>query len=102
MMSVINEPNILDKLINDNKNDKIRLCHNYNLIGIYLCSLDLMQEEIGSCSIDDISVRVMTRVIGRYPERSQIIIDAGWTALSKQGPLNNGSHAVFQGYPGLK
>lgn len=62
---------------------------------------DLTQMVIGSCGLDDLAVRVMTRVIGRYPGRKQIVIDAGWTALSKHGPLENGSYSLFQGYPGL-
>lgn len=36
---------------------------------------------IGSCSLDDVAVRVLTRVIGHSPHRNQLLIDCGWTGL---------------------
>lgn len=36
---------------------------------------------IGSCSLEDVAVRVMTRVIGHCPHRNQLLIDCGWTGL---------------------
>ena len=48
---------------------------------------DAFQATIGSCSFDDCAVSVLTTVVGSYPERSAIIIDAGALALSKDlGP----------------
>ena len=42
--------------------------------------------QLGSCKDEDIAARVLTRVIGHFPEaRNQIIIDGGWLALSEQG-----------------
>lgn len=44
-------------------------------------SLDVQQSIIGSCNLDDVSVRVLTRVIGHCPHRNQLLIDCGWTGL---------------------
>ncbi len=42
--------------------------------------------QLGSCSEEDIAAVVVTRVIGHFPgERNQLLIDAGFTALSQQG-----------------
>ena len=61
-----------------------------------------MQRDIGSCTTKDIAIRVVTRVVGQYIPRKQLVIDAGWTALSKQGPLSNGSFVEFDGAPELR
>lgn len=48
---------------------------------------DAFQATIGSCALTDVAVSVLTTVIGSYPERSALIIDAGALALSKDlGP----------------
>jgi D-serine deaminase-like pyridoxal phosphate-dependent protein len=48
---------------------------------------DLTQMRLGSCSFEDIALRVRASVIGRYPDRSKLVIDAGALALSKDlGP----------------
>ena len=44
---------------------------------------DRTQAAIGSCTIDDIALSVLTEVIGVYPERKMILVDAGALALSK-------------------
>jgi D-serine deaminase-like pyridoxal phosphate-dependent protein len=44
---------------------------------------DLFQASIGSCSTQDIALSVLTEVIGVYPERAQILVDAGALAMSK-------------------
>ncbi|HJQ55479.1 MAG TPA: alanine racemase [Vineibacter sp.] len=44
---------------------------------------DLDQAGIGSCGAGDIAVSVMASVIGHYPHRNQLLIDAGALALSK-------------------
>jgi D-serine deaminase-like pyridoxal phosphate-dependent protein len=49
--------------------------------GIYMFG-DLMQAAIGSCKLEDIAVSVLASVIGVYPERNQVLIDAGSLALS--------------------
>ena len=41
---------------------------------------------MGSCEDKDIAARVLTRIIGHFPgKRNQMIIDAGFLALSEQG-----------------
>ncbi|XP_078072038.1 D-serine dehydratase isoform X2 [Mustelus asterias] len=64
---------------------------------------DVQQMMIGSCQMDDIAVRVLTRVIGHYPHRNQLLVDCGWTALSLHslGRLPTG-YAVIDGHPDLK
>ena len=48
---------------------------------------DAFQATLGSCSIKDVAVSVLTTVVGSYPERGEAIIDAGALALSKDaGP----------------
>jgi D-serine deaminase-like pyridoxal phosphate-dependent protein len=48
---------------------------------------DAFQATIGSCNLEDCAVSVLTTVIGSYPERHAIIVDAGALALSKDvGP----------------
>ena len=48
---------------------------------------DAFQATIGSCSRDDVAVSVLTTVVGSYPERGALIIDAAALALSKDtGP----------------
>jgi D-serine deaminase-like pyridoxal phosphate-dependent protein len=48
---------------------------------------DAFQSTIGSCTLEDCAVSVLTTVIGSYPERGTIIVDAGALALSKdRGP----------------
>ena len=44
---------------------------------------DLDQEFIGSCGAGDLALSVLASVIGHYPHRNQMLIDAGALALSK-------------------
>lgn len=44
---------------------------------------DAFQSTIGSCTLDDVAVSVLTTVVGSYPERGSLIVDAGALALSK-------------------
>ncbi|XP_026883176.2 D-threo-3-hydroxyaspartate dehydratase [Electrophorus electricus] len=64
---------------------------------------DVQQSLIGSCRLEDVAVRVLTRVIGHYPHRNQLLVDSGWAALSQDGGgcLPTG-YAVIQGHPELK
>ncbi|XP_051879474.1 D-threo-3-hydroxyaspartate dehydratase isoform X1 [Pristis pectinata] len=64
---------------------------------------DVQQLMIGSCQMDDIAVRVLTRVIGHYPHRNQLLVDCGWTGLSLHslGKLPTG-FALVEGHPELK
>jgi D-serine deaminase-like pyridoxal phosphate-dependent protein len=48
---------------------------------------DAFQAAIGSCAREDVAVSVLTTVVGSYPERGSLIVDAGALALSKDaGP----------------
>ena len=48
---------------------------------------DAFQATIGSCAMDDVAVSVLTTVVGSYPDRNNLIVDAGALALSKDtGP----------------
>jgi D-serine deaminase-like pyridoxal phosphate-dependent protein len=48
---------------------------------------DAFQTAIGSCRAEDVAVSVLATVIGSYPERNQLVVDAGALALSKdRGP----------------
>lgn len=50
---------------------------------------DAFQAAIGSCTLEDVAFSVLVRVIGRYPERSELLVDGGALALSKdQGPTH--------------
>jgi D-serine deaminase-like pyridoxal phosphate-dependent protein len=50
--------------------------------GVYVFN-DLDQEFIGSCGPNDLALSVLASVIGHYPHRNQLLIDAGALALSK-------------------
>jgi D-serine deaminase-like pyridoxal phosphate-dependent protein len=50
--------------------------------GVYVFN-DLDQALIGSCAPEDIALSVLASVIGHYPHRNQMLIDAGALALSK-------------------
>ena len=50
-----------------------------------LVYFDLMQHQQGSCTLHDIGALLIAPVIGRYPERSEIVIHGGAVHLSKEG-----------------
>nr|XP_055040750.1 D-threo-3-hydroxyaspartate dehydratase [Misgurnus anguillicaudatus]XP_055040751.1 D-threo-3-hydroxyaspartate dehydratase [Misgurnus anguillicaudatus] len=64
---------------------------------------DVQQSLIGSCRLENVAVRVLTRVIGHYPHRNQLLVDCGWTALSHDGGgrLPTG-YCIIEGHPDLK
>ncbi len=70
----------------------------------FVVMVDVQQSSIPSCQVSDIAVRVATRVVGSYPHREQILVDAGWTAVSLDGKgmLPNGSFCIFYNEPMLK
>jgi D-serine deaminase-like pyridoxal phosphate-dependent protein len=63
---------------------------------------DAQQVALGSCTVDEVAVRVATRIIGVYQQRNQFLIDAGFLATSHDGKLSNGSYCLFQDHPDLK
>jgi D-serine deaminase-like pyridoxal phosphate-dependent protein len=50
--------------------------------GVYMMG-DLFQAQIGTHPLEDIAVTVLAAVIGRYPQRDAVLLDAGALALSK-------------------
>lgn len=44
---------------------------------------DAFQAAVGSCTPVDVAVSVLTTVVGSYPERNTLIVDAGALAMSK-------------------
>lgn len=61
----------------------------------------------GHCTLDEIACRVLTRVIGVYPDRKHLLIDAGALALSKDlGPTHlcdfEGGYGLILDHPGWK
>ncbi|NOX84498.1 MAG: alanine racemase, partial [Chlorobi bacterium] len=51
---------------------------------------DVMQYQLGSCSLDDIAVAVACPVVSVYPERQELIIYGGAVHLSKEYVETNG------------
>jgi D-serine deaminase-like pyridoxal phosphate-dependent protein len=50
---------------------------------------DAFQATIGSCALEDCAVSVLATVVGSYPERGALVVDAGALALSKDlGPAH--------------
>jgi len=57
---------------------------------------DLFQASIGSCSLEDVALTVLTTVVGCYPERGTLVVDAGALALSKDpGAVHLGTPVLF-------
>jgi D-serine deaminase-like pyridoxal phosphate-dependent protein len=50
---------------------------------------DLFQAQIGTHAEEDIAVTVLAAVIGRYPDRGTVLLDAGALALSKDRSTQN-------------
>lgn len=55
---------------------------------------DLMQVQIGSCSIRDIGICLASPVIARYPDREEIAVHAGAIHLSKE-LLSENNHFLY-------
>jgi D-serine deaminase-like pyridoxal phosphate-dependent protein len=50
---------------------------------------DRFQAAVGSCSIESAAFTVLTTVLGHYPGRNEILVDAGGLALSRdEGPTH--------------
>jgi D-serine deaminase-like pyridoxal phosphate-dependent protein len=50
--------------------------------GIFLFQ-DLFQTGLGTCTLEDIAISVLTTVVGRNEKQNRVIVDAGGLALSK-------------------
>ncbi|MEE4175835.1 MAG: alanine racemase [Xanthomonadales bacterium] len=55
---------------------------------------DLFQASLGTCSEDDIAVAMACPVVGRYPERGEIVIHGGSVHFSRDS-LDVGGQAVY-------
>jgi len=64
--------------------------------GVYMFN-DVFQASIGACAMDDIALSVLTTVIGHYPDRGEILTDAGGLALSKDRSTAAGPRDVGYG-----
>jgi D-serine deaminase-like pyridoxal phosphate-dependent protein len=51
-------------------------------VGVYAFG-DLVQAELGTCGVDDIAISVLGSVIGHNRDRSRVLVDAGFLALSR-------------------
>lgn len=50
---------------------------------------DAFQVAVGSCAVEDVAFSVLTTVIGAYPQRAELLLNAGALALSKDpGPVH--------------
>jgi D-serine deaminase-like pyridoxal phosphate-dependent protein len=56
---------------------------------------DLMQEKLGSCTEGDIAVAVACPIVGKYKDRSQIVIYGGAVHLSNTFILDKNGRPVF-------
>ena len=63
--------------------------------GVYAL-MDLVMAGLGVCGLDDIAVSVLTEVIGHRGDRGEVLIDAGWMALSRD--RGTADQAVDHGY----
>ena len=52
---------------------------------------DLMQVQIGSCSIREIAVALACPVVAKYPSRKEIVVHGGAVHLSKEAMEENGT-----------
>lgn len=57
---------------------------------------DLVMAGLGVCTTDDIAISVLTTVIGHQKEKGWVIVDAGWTAMSRD--RGTSAQRTDQGY----
>ena len=63
--------------------------------GVY-AFMDLVMAGIGVCRIQDIALSLLCEVIGQRPESGEVLVDAGWMALSRD--RGTADQAIDQGY----
>jgi D-serine deaminase-like pyridoxal phosphate-dependent protein len=57
---------------------------------------DLVMAGLGVCTPEDIAISVLTTVIGHQKEKGWVIVDAGWTAMSRD--RGTARQKIDQGY----
>lgn len=62
---------------------------------------DAAQAEIGACGLEDVAIRVLTRVVGHYPSSNTLLVDLGWTGVTSQRGDDIG-YGRFRGAPELR
>jgi D-serine deaminase-like pyridoxal phosphate-dependent protein len=72
--------------------------------GVYAFG-DLVQAELGTCTLDDIAIAVLASVIGHNPRHGRVLVDSGFLALSRDRgtadlPVDWGYGAVCQARTG--
>lgn len=87
MVSVGSTPTVLENVSRDGVTE-LRA-------GVY-ATFDCVMAGLGVCSFDEIAMSVLTTVIGTQPEKGQVLIDAGWMALSRD--KGTASHEKDCGY----
>ena len=60
---------------------------------------DVTQLRLGACTMENIAVRIVTRVVGHYPKSNTMLIDCGWTGASAQGAEHG--YGLFPKHPEL-
>lgn len=63
--------------------------------GVYVF-FDLVMRNVGICTIDELALSVLTTVIGHQEQKGQVIVDAGWMAMSRD--LGTSRQATDYGY----
>ena len=64
-------------------------------VGVYVFQ-DLVMAGLGVCSVEQLALSVLASVIGHQRDKNQLIIDAGWMAMSRD--RGTASQPVDQGY----
>ena len=63
--------------------------------GVYMFH-DLVMAGLGVCAVDDIAISVLATVIGHQRDKGWILVDAGWTAMSRD--RGTAAQDIDQGY----
>src|SRR5205807_10645386 len=66
--------------------------------GVYVF-FDLVMANVGVCALDDIALSVLTTVIGHQEDKSWVIVDAGWMAMSRDRGTSKQSRDFGYGLP---
>jgi len=56
---------------------------------------DVMQQNIGSCSLEEIAVALAVPVVAKHPERNEFVVYGGAVHLSKDSVLDNSGNQIF-------